>query len=72
LAITSFRLPGWASQKRLNHYIVDVTPSPVLARLKRAHDRVFCLFEMFGGVPVLRGIAAADMAADFAKAQMDP
>jgi hypothetical protein len=30
------------------------------------------LSEMLGGVPVLRGIAAPDMAANFAEAQMNP
>jgi hypothetical protein len=33
---------------------------------------MLCLSEVPGGVPVLRGITAADVAADFAKAQMNP
>ena len=60
------------SRERLNHDLVHVAPSPVLARFKGPHNRVLGLAEMLCGVPVLRGIAAADMAADFAKAQMDP
>jgi hypothetical protein len=72
LVISSFRLPGWSLWKRLNHYIVDVTPSPILARFKRSHDRVLCLFEVLCRVPIFGGIAAADVAADFAEAQMDP
>ena len=55
-----------------NHDLVDVTPSPIFARFKRSHDGVLCLLEVLGGVPILRGITAADVAADFAKAQMNP
>jgi hypothetical protein len=33
---------------------------------------VLGLVEVLGGVAVLRGIAAADVAADFAEAQMNP
>jgi hypothetical protein len=59
-------------RKRFNHDFVDETPSPILARFKRSHDGMFCLSEVLGGVLVLRGIAAADVAADLAKAQMNP
>jgi hypothetical protein len=59
-------------RKWLDHYFVDVTPAPIFARLERSHDGVFCLFEVFGGVLVFRGIAAADVAANFAEAQMNP
>jgi hypothetical protein len=72
LVVSSFPLQSRSSRKWLDHHIVNVTPSPVFARLKRSHDRVLCLFEVLGGVPVLRGIAAADMAANFANAQMHP
>jgi hypothetical protein len=72
LAISSFPLQSRSSRKWLNHHIVDVTPSPVFARFKRSHDGVFRLFEVLGGMLVLRGIAAADVAAYFAEAQMDP
>ena len=68
-------LPGnvtFSSRKRLDHDLVDVTPSPVFARLKRTHDGMLGLSEVFRGVFVLRGVAAADVAAGRAEAQMNP
>jgi hypothetical protein len=61
-----------SSWERFNHDLVDVTPSPVLARLERSHDRVLGLSEVFGGVFVLRRVAAADVTTNLAKAQMNP
>jgi len=40
------------SREWLKHDLVDVTPSPVFARLKGSGDRVLGLTEMLGGVPV--------------------
>ena len=57
--------PAW---KRLNHYLVDVTPSPVFTRFNGPHDGVLRLVKVLGGVPVLGGIAAADMSATLAQA----
>jgi hypothetical protein len=69
---SSFRLKSRPSRKRLNHDFVDVTPTPIFAPFKRPHDGVLGFFEVLGGVPVLGGIAAADVAANLAEAQMDP
>ncbi len=51
---------------------VDVAPSPVLARLHRAHDGVTGAAEVFAGVLVRAGVAAADVAARQAHPQMRP
>src|SRR5690348_2731128 len=56
----------------LEVHLVHVAPAPVLARLERLDDRVTGRVEVFGGMPVLRVIAAADVAADQTFAQMDP
>ncbi len=53
-------------------HFIYVAPSPVLARLKRLHDGMLCLMKMFGCVPVLGRITAANMAADEALSQVDP
>jgi hypothetical protein len=63
--------PG-PSRERLKHDLVDVTPSPILARLKRSHNRMLGLSEVLRGVSVLRGIAAADVTTNLAQAQMNP
>jgi hypothetical protein len=55
-----------------NHRLVHIAPTPILARLKRLDDRVTGRVEMLSRVPVWRGIAAADMAAGEAQAQMYP
>jgi hypothetical protein len=60
------------SRKRFDHYIVYVTPAPIFARFERSHDGVLCFLEVLGGVLVFRRIAAADVAADFAEAQVNP
>lgn len=52
--------------------LIDKTPSPVLARLNRAHDWMTSLVKMSGCVPVRGTIATADMTADQALAQMHP
>jgi len=57
---------------RFDHHFVDVTPSPVLARLERPNNRVMGFSKMLRGVFVLRGVTAADMAARLAQPQMDP
>jgi hypothetical protein len=54
-----------------NHF-VDVAPDPVFAGLDGAHDGMGGLMKMFGGVLVLRRIAAADIAAQHAQAQVNP
>src|SRR5262249_53140961 len=56
----------------LEHEVVDVAPEPRLARFERAHDRVGRRVEVLGGVAVRRAVAAADVAARLAHAQVDP
>ena len=52
--------------------MVDIAPSPALAPLDRAHDGVICFMEVAGSMFPLRGIAAANMPANKAHAQMYP
>src|ERR1700685_3145580 len=56
----------------VQHELVHVAPAPILARLDRLHDGMFCSMKMLGGMLVLGGIAAPDVAADQAHPQMDP
>jgi hypothetical protein len=48
--------------------LVEITPPPVLARLEGLHDRMISCLEMLRCMLVLRGVAAADMAAGQAEA----
>ena len=52
--------------------LVLVTPRPVFSRVERRHDRVIFLVKMFRRVFVTRRIAAPDVAAFKANAQMHP
>src|SRR6266545_4190807 len=52
--------------------LVDVAPAPALPGLRRLHDRVAGRLEMLGRVLALRGIAAADVSAAEAHAQLYP
>src|SRR4051794_14513348 len=52
--------------------LVEIAPRPVLARLDRAHDRVVLAARVRGRVAVGRAVAAADVAALEADAQVDP
>src|SRR3954470_21355004 len=52
--------------------LVDVTPAPVLAWLCGADDRVARLVLVRRRVPVRRRVAAADLSARHAHAQMNP
>src|SRR3954454_4923573 len=52
--------------------LVQVAPAPRLARLRRAHDRVVRLVEVLGRVAVRRVVAAADLPALPAEAQVNP
>jgi hypothetical protein len=51
---------------------VDVAPTPVFAGFVRLHDGMVNSMEVFRRVLVLRGVAAADMAASHAQAQVNP
>src|SRR5437660_7420395 len=56
----------------LEHQLIRIAPEPLLARLIRADDRVLGGAEMFGCVLSRRVVAAADVPAAGAHAQMDP
>jgi hypothetical protein len=58
--------------KRLEHHFVNVTPAPFLARLERLSDRVLRPSKVLRGVSVLRRVAAADVTARLAEAQVHP
>jgi hypothetical protein len=54
------------------HDLIEVAPKPVFTRLDGFHNRVLRGAKMLGGVLVLRGVAAAYMAASLAKPQVHP
>jgi hypothetical protein len=56
----------------LEHELVDVAPQPVFARLEGLHDGVLGVMKMLAGVLVFGGVAAADVAAFAANAEMHP
>src|SRR2546430_9505482 len=66
-----FRFSGQPSTL-LQGDLVDVAPPPILFRLERLDDRVLRLAEVFGGVFVLRIVAAADVPTREAQTQMHP
>src|SRR5215472_8972384 len=57
---------------KVEHHLVDEAPAPAFAGLERAHHRMMGVLEVFGGVPVGRRIAATDVTAGQAEAQVDP
>src|SRR5881628_227915 len=56
----------------LSTRFIDIAPQPPFPPLERAHDGVFRAVEVFRGVLVLRRVAAADVAAGEAEAQVYP
>jgi hypothetical protein len=52
--------------------LIDIAPTPILARLFGLHNGMPCFLEMLGGVFPPRRIAAADVATNQAGPQMDP
>ena len=56
----------------LKHHLVDVAPAPVFSRLEGLDNRVVGRVEMLRRVLVLRGVAASDMPANQALAQVNP
>jgi hypothetical protein len=52
--------------------LIDVAPSPVFTWFNRFHDGMFGRMKMFGGVFVFGRVAAPDMAATQAEAQVNP
>ena len=69
-AMMSPEVKKWSS--KLKHHLVDVTPAPVLSRLKGLDNRVIGRVEMFGGVLILRRVTAANMPAFETEAQVHP
>src|SRR6185295_5813383 len=61
-----------ACSRELHADLVHIAPAPALARLERGDDRVLGRVEVLRGVLVLRVVAAADVAAGAAKAQVQP
>jgi hypothetical protein len=61
-----------SSEIEFEFEFVDVAPAPGFAGFEGFHDGVLGLMEVFGGVFVLGGITAADVAALEAQAQVDP
>src|SRR6185295_17974645 len=61
-----------ACSRELHADLVHIAPAPALARLERGDDRMLRRVEMLRGVLVLRVVAAADVAAGAAKAQVQP
>ena len=57
---------------KLEHYLVDVTPTPVLPWLEGLDNGVVRRVKVFGGVLILRVIAAANMPAFETEAQVYP
>ena len=69
--------PWFRSGNRLNARLIDkyfiyIAPAPVLTRLEGLNDGMFALAKVFGGMFVLRGIAAPNMATAEALPQMNP
>src|SRR4051794_8814714 len=60
------------ARARLDVDLIHIAPAPVFARLERLDDRMASGVEVLGGVLVLRGVAAADVPANQALAQVDP
>lgn len=58
--------------RQIEHDLVRITPPPALGRIVTFDNGMFGAMEMFGGMLVLGLIAAADMTADAAEAQMKP
>src|SRR5437763_11980824 len=61
-----------SGHSELNCHLVDKTPAPVLARLNGSHDRMLHGVKVLGRVLVLGRVAAADMPACHAQAQVHP
>ena len=60
----------WLS--KIEHHLVDVTPTPVFTRLEGLDKRVSGRVEMLGGVFILRRITATNMTTLEAEAQVYP
>ena len=56
----------------VDHHLIDVAPSPAFRWVIPFHDRMSCSFEMCGRVAEWGLIAAADVTAASAYAQVQP
>src|SRR5579872_5634930 len=71
--VFSHSAKGRAGQSAgLKHDLVDIAPGPVFTGLEGFYDGVLGRVKVFGGVFVLRRIAATDVAAGKAQAQVNP
>lgn len=60
------------SSQRIKHQFIDVAPAPILAKFKRLNNRMARIVEVSRRVFVGRRIAATDVAASHAQAQVQP
>ena len=56
----------------LEEQIIRITVAPLLTGFERLDDRMFSRVIMFRRMTVRRTVAAADVTADLAQAQMEP
>jgi hypothetical protein len=57
---------------KLEHYLIDVTPTPVLSWLEGLYNGVIGCVEMPGGMLILRIVTTADMPTFETEAQVYP
>lgn len=60
------------SVRKIEHYLVDVTPAPPIRGIEGFDDRVFGRVKMFCSVSIWRLIATTDMAATATDPQVQP
>jgi len=60
------------ARRQIEHDLIHVAPSPILARLIRAHDGMLRRMKMLGGVAILGRITATHVPAFQAQPQMHP
>jgi hypothetical protein len=76
LSAGNARSCGWSTEQSrsvfFEHDFVDVAPIPAFAGFQGLDDGVFAGVEVFGGMLVFRGVAAADVAAGEAEAEVHP
>src|SRR5580658_5693231 len=71
-------IPGDGTELRrhmavqVEHHLIDIAPAPAFRRIIAFNDGVLGMMEMFGGMLATRLVAAANMAAGAADAQVKP
>src|SRR5467141_708920 len=68
----SHRCRGAGASLQLHRHLIDVAPAPAFPRLERGDDRMLRGVKVLGGMLILGFVAAADVSADPAQAQMHP